>query len=282
MSHFAVMVVAEDEEDMARLLAPFDENTEKEPREEKCYCVKHIERNTIELGVAQIMGSTDDLRDWMKILTKKNKLTEMETQKQWEFFVDQYKEFKEEEAERLKNENPEFGTIADIECEDCGGTGVSTTTYNPESKWDWYAVGGRWSGYLLNDEGVRCDFALKSEIDFKTMGSLTQKERTEAEKYYKQCKTGKAKPEMFGLFDPNEILEFFKTQEEYLEFLSMQKVVPYAYLDAEKGWIAKGEMGWFGMSSDTAEDRVNWVKNFFKVIEEIDEDMMVFIVDCHI
>jgi hypothetical protein len=30
----------------------------------------------------------------------------------------------------------------------CEGTGKIKTTYNPDSKWDWYVVGGRWDGAL--------------------------------------------------------------------------------------------------------------------------------------
>ena len=30
----------------------------------------------------------------------------------------------------------------------CGGTGRVMSTYNPESKWDWWTVGGRWNGYF--------------------------------------------------------------------------------------------------------------------------------------
>lgn len=31
----------------------------------------------------------------------------------------------------------------------------SYTTYNPDSKWDWYSLGGRWTGYFkLKDKGV--------------------------------------------------------------------------------------------------------------------------------
>lgn len=61
------------------------------------------------------------------------------------------------------------------------------TTYNPQSKWDWYELGGRWTGHLLVKEGVtnavvgrpglmtpppkpgRADQARKGDIDFQGM-----------------------------------------------------------------------------------------------------------------
>lgn len=30
----------------------------------------------------------------------------------------------------------------------CGGTGRVMSTYNPESRWDWWTIGGRWNGYF--------------------------------------------------------------------------------------------------------------------------------------
>lgn len=40
----------------------------------------------------------------------------------------------------------------DPECEDCHGTGTLTSTYNPESKWDWWEIGGRWCHSLVDRE----------------------------------------------------------------------------------------------------------------------------------
>ena len=46
-------------------------------------------------------------------------------------------------------------------------------TYNPNSKWDWYSIGGRWSGFLplkeLDSEGnhLTANEALVEEIDWE-------------------------------------------------------------------------------------------------------------------
>jgi len=36
--------------------------------------------------------------------------------------------------------------VPDPACSECAGSGVYPSTYNPDSKWDWWQVGGRWSG----------------------------------------------------------------------------------------------------------------------------------------
>lgn len=49
------------------------------------------------------------------------------------------------------------------------------STYNPDSKWDWYVIGGRWDGYLPlidpNSEGnkVFVNTAVASDIDWDYM-----------------------------------------------------------------------------------------------------------------
>ena len=37
---------------------------------------------------------------------------------------------------------------------------------NPEARWDWYQVGGRWSGLLRTTEGQEVDVAQKKNLDF--------------------------------------------------------------------------------------------------------------------
>lgn len=50
-----------------------------------------------------------------------------------------------------------------------------TSTYNPNSKWDWYIIGGRWDGYLPlidpDSEGNRVyvNSAVSSDIDWNYM-----------------------------------------------------------------------------------------------------------------
>ena len=49
------------------------------------------------------------------------------------------------------------------------------STYNPDAKWDWYSIGGRWSGFLCtkekDDEGnpIRVNQALFKDIDWDYM-----------------------------------------------------------------------------------------------------------------
>lgn len=61
-------------------------------------------------------------------------------------------------------------------------------------------------------------------------------------------------------------------------------VIPYAILtyreDYEKQWMQRGEMGWFGMSSNEV-DRDDWKEQALQFLEDHMEDCAV-VVDCHI
>jgi hypothetical protein len=44
-----------------------------------------------------------------------------------------------------------------------------------------------------------------------------------------------------------------------------------------------GQMGWFGMSSETAEEKEQWIENYKKrFIDAADPNWWLVIVDCHI
>jgi hypothetical protein len=74
------------------------------------------------------------------------------------------------------------------------GKWVEYTTYNPDSKWDWYQLGGRWTGFLKLKKGKKgdvgthslvserraetgyVDAALKKDIDFNFMKNKAKRD----------------------------------------------------------------------------------------------------------
>lgn len=80
---------------------------------------------------------------------------------------------------------------------DADGIWREYSTYNPNSKWDWYQLGGRWSGSfrlkpgkkgVMGESGVfdntpGIDQAFKKDIDFE---SMYREAREEAVKHYRQ------------------------------------------------------------------------------------------------
>ena len=178
--------------------------------------------------------------------------------------------------------------ISDYTDEEIDADGNILSTYNPNSKWDWYEVGGRWRGLLLLKPGIkgpypesslktqsgefyRADAAYTSEVDFERISA----EYAATLRPYEEA--------MKDSFFKEEYMRMrFPTEEEYIE--RHKRFKTFAVLTPDGVWHAPGEMGWFGVSSDTPEGERNWdfgyYNNFIK--PAIVKQWYMTIVDCHI
>lgn len=215
------------------------------------------------------------------------------------------------------------------------GVWVEVTTYNPKSKWDWYQLGGRWTGFLKLKEGTtgeqgefslvssrraeagHVDATIKGNIDIEGM----RKDAAEkAAEYYDKVydlikdtpqhtswsefiKKLKAKeididtarnqyhnqPRIKALNTPEarEILGYFVdvddfnvTKDEYVQQASNGALSTFAILkDGE--WYEKGKMGWWACVSDEMEQK-EWDEQVTKMLDELSDDTLISIFDCHI
>ena len=88
----------------------------------------------------------------------------------------------------------------------------------------------------------------------------------------------KAVQEALGLWRGAD--EFLTTRDEYIQQARDSAMVYYA-LVKEGQWFAKGEMGWFGMSDDSM-TQAEWNRKFNELLDELPDDTLITIVDCHI
>ena len=111
------------------------------------------------------------------------------------------------------------------------------STYNPDSRWDWYSIGGRWSGFLCtkekDDEGnpIRVNQALFKDIDW--------------------------------------------------DYMLENDIIPFNYVTEDGEWYEKGEMGWWGMTTNEME-KSTWADNFKSYLELVGDDCLVTVIDFHI
>lgn len=70
-----------------------------------------------------------------------------------------------------------------------------------------------------------------------------------------------------------------ESEEEFVD--KMSKWHPYAVVTPDGKWHAAGEMGWWGISSDTGREALDWVDESIRIIGE-NGDCHVAILDCHI
>lgn len=280
MSHFTVLVIGEDIENQ---LAPFNEDIVLPP-----YKVGEVPEE-----------------DKLRFIKYYNKEFDSEKENIDEKFNSLYKEFGDDWNSNSWKK-------------DSQGIWVEYSTYNPNSKWDWYSIGGRWSDFFKLKNGKYADEAKKSDIDFQSMrddakakalkryaeieklfnGEIPKLEHTwdevlamdlpnindKRDFYHNQpamkrvAELKLAHSETLGFFF--DIDDFNCTVEEFGEKAYNGAISTYAMLiDGE--WVEKGEMGWFGLSNDKV-SQDDWNVKLNEVIDKCDSDVMFTLVDCHI
>lgn len=132
------------------------------------------------------------------------------------------------------------------------------STYNPNSKWDWYDEGGRWCNYIKTKEGKYVNSCKLSEIDFTPYSE---------DDYEEELATS-----IWG--------EKYKKLKEGVNYHLTKNNPPFSVIiDGE--WHEKGEMGYWGMTTNKMPDE-EWNELVMKYIEELPEDSMCYNIDFHI
>ena len=149
--------------------------------------------------------------------------------------------------------------------------------------WDWYEKGGRWSGLLKTKDGKKCDEAHIKDLDF----SINQNEYNHALRFWDvivdhaPLEPGEQKSDFCTFYNENYFHEYFLNRENYARINSSFST--YAVITPNGVWHSKGNMGWWGCSSETPEESMVWENEFMeRFINNADPDLMITIVDCHI
>lgn len=182
---------------------------------------------------------------------------------------------------------------------------------NPNAKWDWWMVGGRWSNTLIATDESGCDAASKRSIDLPRMIQSWKSEElnlwtqfdllTSAHKSAykpwecflarvesKEIDINRARAEYhaqplrkalqgsdFAFYD--DISRYLLPLDECLDRRT-NKALSFAFL-RDGAWSGRGRMGWFACVSDEKDD---WDAEFWKRFADVPDDYWVTIVDCHI
>lgn len=187
---------------------------------------------------------------------------------------------------------------------------------NPNAKWDWYEVGGSWKDRLLLTDGQRADCARKGDIDFKAMEEkAVDRARRQwtsvhnaiteagAPHMWKSWETVEAEHAARGSKDlelvrreflnqpsvraihnmplgPYDTKKFNCTLEEHIEKARKDSKVFFAFVRDGK-WAERGKMGWWATVTNE-KDEDEWVDFMNKQIDELSDDEVLTVVDCHI
>lgn len=280
MSHYTVAVITDKLNKIGEMLAPYSENMEVEPY--------------VDETKEAIINSAKERKE--RVLQRKEKGEEL----------DKY------DIEYLNaNTDEELYKLQIYEDESYDKNGNHLTTYNPNSKWDWYEIGGRWNKILLVKEEVKDieegtpswgnldSINKKAPEGFKWVTGAKIKD-IEFEKaiefnntYNKSIRfwelyvegqkpQNEEEKEMikWEIYKKEYYIERYETKENYAKINSI--FTTWALLD-EKGWHEKGEMGWFAMANDTKDSELLFIEKFTETIQKPEnQDKYLVIVDCHI
>lgn len=278
MSHFTVAVFTEPGgASVEELLAPYDENITLAPyiKETKAQAIQRVRQEIADY--ASHGAYAEWLKDPQKYESERSNTGHLEY---------------------LKNEFPQKLSYSDEDCyneaikylepEEIDADGNIISTYNPKSKWDWYSIGGRWTGALILKNGAtgekgspgimtppakddEFDSALTSDIDFEAM----EKRAKENLVPFQSCFERKLYKEAYF----NEI---YPTEEAYVK--DKTQFTTYAVITPDGTWHASGEMGWFGFASDSPDEKRDFQSVYFEqfIKPAIEKSWSMAVVDCHI
>lgn len=156
------------------------------------------------------------------------------------------------------------------------------STYNPQSKWDWYVIGGRWSGALrlkrggwriVNTKGWDASYWSNEQgwADIETAYVFTDAE-----------KAAFANVPTDGEWVPAGADIALARDIDWDALFEGGDTPGHAYVDKAEGWVENGKMIWFGMSTDGDNDQATWVLKYRKWTDDMPADSVIVAVDYHI
>ena len=338
MSHFSVCVIVPDdgvvnnihannlEDHLIPVLAPFDEQTEEEKYrefEDRTEEAKADFENDTMRVVRFPDGSIHSIYD-----DAFNKFFFVEEDKIYAFGPNRDRKSKlqteESKALELVTDYPVKSWYPSFEayCDEHRGSVKASDgrwgyTCNPNAKWDWWQIGGRFSRNFLVKENLEdciisydrssgepdgapkgykyVDAARKKDICWDLMKQLTVEE---VEKGYEKCVAAFASndPTGFGpltkivedgiaswgsmIYLKGETLDEFKARKGATD-MDQYMISSFAAIDRNGDWLGSGDMGWFGISTNDKEERA-WNDELQTLMNEAQDDDFLVVVDCHI
>lgn len=262
---------SEAEAHVALLLAPYDENHEVDEHEVECCCVGHEAmlnaRQRIEEEHPEWQSQREQILRQLKEMTvpvQGNDETEELHSRLDALHSEQERYFK-----LYYKQDPAYGQ-PDPDCDSCLGSGRCRTTVNPQGYWDWYDIGGRWTGVLDPEYDPYTDPL--NFTDCERCDSTGQDPFNEGACL--QC-DGRGQRLSWRLA-PVEV-DVRKVSSIDPEILSTRF---YAAVTPDGQWHSQGTVGWFGISEDVVSPE-DW-KNYLLDLQARHPDAYGVVVDCHI
>lgn len=211
-----------------------------------------------------------------------------------------------DDYEKFKAEHPEYAveyTTYEIWLEKYWGykfvEGEWGRYTNPNAKWDWYVLGGRWRGMITvkhprngtqGELGVfealngadpqdphQCDQTRLINIDWD---GLKQFQKTEAENAWNRFQELlKKEPNADHSWRTNVIAG--ETKRQYIARMLKEFPLSTYAMVKDRTWYGKGDMGWFGSSTNEVSSEA-WDKKVEEMVKSLPDNTLISIYDLHI
>ena len=253
MSHFYTLVlVPENTSDInnkiEELLAPYSENMNVEEYDRECYCINTEAKDAGWKAAESKFGPFDNLRKSFRDEVKSrmpsdldtsdpnylNIMFEIENKVNWKEHTREFNKY----AEQIEQNHPKYNEPKSG-CSECNGTGYYKSTYNPNSKWDWWVIGGRWNGAIQNNRK-----------DDNSGGFNFGDEFHQLENNSISCK---------------DLLEVVKNDSD---------CYPFAIVTPDGEWCENAKMGWWGLTKDD-KDTDSWHETVNEILEKYSDCIAV-------
>ncbi|MDR1630469.1 MAG: hypothetical protein LBS36_09700 [Oscillospiraceae bacterium] len=258
MSHYPVAVFTfDDEQSIGDLFAPYDESLQVAPYVSRTK--EQIIQDEKAHFRAAFLGNYSKWKHEAKSAAK--------------HFNPEYIEYLKTIPDRMKWSDEKIYQDAINGREDeLNENGDILSTYNPNSKWDWRVIGGRWRDMLITKGDAKsCDAAFVTDIDFEAM---QRQSAAEIRPYEDAMKNSYMKEKYMR--------ERYPTEAEYIKCVTAFST--YAVITPNGEWHAAGQMGWWGFSSETPEEARAWEHDYCErfIQPAIEYGLYLTIFDCHI
>ncbi len=263
MSHFTVLVVGENPEQQ---LAPFQENNMGDCPKEYLQFFDVTDENFAEWQSETcdrlVLPSGDLVSPYKDEYANKN-LQRIEVPKSQAF--PSFQQYMEDYCGYKVNAEGRYGYWE-----------------NPNRKWDWYQLGGRWSNMFLLKDGSRSDQARKKDIDFAVMLENNKRNAETAYKKYQLELSLGNNPHPYFKYDIENVGTRDEPELESLEAYVERKTTIATFAVVYNGkWHEQGEMGWWGVVFDE-KDTGTWDREFNALLESLPDETLLSNYDCHI
>lgn len=307
MSHFSVLVIGDRVDEK---LAPYDENLEMPEYDTPCSCRGQKARHATAIQAAQ-----ETLQSLGEPVAE-DPVEELRTYSHSHATDEAWEKYRELAGKLMAVHSGK--DAPDPNCEDCHGSGVAKSTHNPKSKWDWYEAGGRFHGKFVLKNGCsteviagkgevraggpswgwkakdiatailekRVSQAKFGEIDWDKAQRVSEESLVELNNLWdwvegKITDEDAEKKHVFPFYKKSYYLDRYGTREENIRRDGLFGT--YAVVTEQGEWIGQGDMGWWGMSTETHDDATRWANEFWdRFLKNLSPDTLLTVVDCHI